>query len=89
VKGNPNSFPFFVFAPLIAFLLRFFFLFVFYGLAVKTGSIALQKFILFSFFLFFLVFAEKSLFFGVLFFSPDSSKKTNGPYFLIFSQVLE
>jgi len=53
----------------------------FYRLAVKTGSIALQKFIYlfyFIFFFFLFCFAEKSLFFGVKFSSPDSSQKTNG-----------
>jgi len=68
----------------------------FYRLAVKTGSVALQKFIylLFYFILFFLPwFVKKSLFCGVKIFFPRFVSKTNGGhstfFFYIFSQVLE
>jgi len=59
----------------------------FYGLAVKTGSIALQTFIccffVCLFFCFFLALQKKVGFWGRIFF-PDSPQKTNGtpcPYF--------
>jgi len=60
-------------------------------MAVKTGSIALQKdYFLFFFFLSWL--GQKSMFFGVKFIFPDSSQKANAtlPFFkFIFSLVLE
>jgi len=52
----------------------------YYGLAVKTGSIALQKFFFlffFSFF-FFLGLRAKFGFLGSTYFFPDLSQKTNG-----------
>jgi len=55
----------------------------FYGLAVKTGSIALQKF-----FFVFLFFCKKSLLSGVKIFFPDSSftkkRDTLAFFFLYF-----
>jgi len=52
----------------------------YYGLAVKTGSIALQKFILFILF-FYLVLQEKVYFMGSIFF-PDSPQKWDSlPFF--------
>jgi len=47
----------------------------FYGLAVKTGSIALQKF----FFVFFGLW-KKVGFLDLIFFPPDLSQKTNATF---------
>jgi len=49
----------------------------FYGLAVKTGSIALQKFSFFSFLFFFFGLRKKVSFLGSKYFFPDSLQKTN------------
>jgi len=58
----------------------------FYGLAVKTVSIALQKLILFFLF-FYLVLQKKNCFLGSNFFSPDSSQKTNATLYLYFFYI--
>jgi len=55
----------------------------FYGLAVKTGSIALQKFFFFFFFL-----RKKVCYLGSEYFFPDSSQKTNGTPWPSFFDIL-
>jgi len=62
-----------------------------YGLAVKTGSIALLKVYFYLFCFPFLVCPKNYVFWGQIF-SADLSQITNGthcPSFFIFTQVLE
>jgi len=56
----------------------------FYGLAVKTGSIALQKF----FFFFFVFLRKKVCYLGSKCFFPDSSQKTNETPWPSFFDIL-
>jgi len=56
----------------------------FYGLAVKTGSIALQKFLLFLFF----ILRKKVYYLGSKYFFPDSSQNINGTLKLSFFDIL-
>jgi len=56
-------------------------LFYFYVLAVKTGSIALQKFFLYIhiyIYIFFFLLRKKVCYLGSKYFFPDLSQKTNG-----------
>jgi len=60
---------------------------LFYGLAVKTGSIALQKCFFFVFFSFFFG-PKKFVIWGQIGFFPDSFQKTNGTPWPSFFDIL-